>query len=384
MTLNLGYLAQQLVMLLGSGLAAACGWLCLRWLRRRGLWRAPLAWSLLLELPLFAGVLFSAGGYVAQRGWLDALLPGRVLPLFIGVALAFYWLAVWWPLRVWLCWRQLAGQRFGRLVRTAAILGPALALHATCVEPLLLEAERVTLRAADVRGGEVRVAHLSDLQLVDFGPREAAVITAVNAFRPHLVVMTGDYITASGGEATAIAAARRVLGALQPSHGLFATTSDSDDEAQRRQIFAGLPVRYLVNRSEAVAVAGTMVRVCGVFHPYPQWHLLRRHTAPAELTLVACHTPDLADDARLELPAADFFLCGHTHGGQLQVPFFGPLVTLTRRTPRAVAAGGVFPRPDGMTVVLSRGIGMEGQYAPRFRLNCRPHLFLLTFQTDKP
>ena len=78
---------------------------------------------------------------------------------------------------------------------------------------------------------------------------------------------------------------------------------------------------------------------------------------------------------------ADLYLCGHTHGGQVQVPFFGPLVTMTS-APRHVAAGGVFETSTGMSLALSRGVGMEGDYAPRFRFNCRPHVFLLTLRGE--
>jgi len=33
-----------------------------------------------------------------------------------------------------------------------------------------------------------------------------------------------------------------------------------------------------------------------------------------------------------------------------------------------------------MTMLLSRGVGMEAEYSPRFRLNCRPHVFLVTLR----
>jgi predicted MPP superfamily phosphohydrolase len=102
-----------------------------------------------------------------------------------------------------------------------------------------------------------------------------------------------------------------------------------------------------------------------------------------ELFLVACHTPDHADEVGRRVPEADLYLCGHTHGGQVQVPFFGPLVTMCE-SPRHVAAGGVFATSTGLPLLLSRGVGMEGDYAPRFRFHCRPHVFLLTLRGAEP
>ena len=63
------------------------------------------------------------------------------------------------------------------------------------------------------------------------------------------------------------------------------------------------------------------------------------------------------------------------------MPFFGPIATMCD-APRHVAAGGVFETSTGMPLLLSRGVGMEGDYAPRFRFWCRPHVFLLTLRGE--
>ncbi|HBP17764.1 MAG TPA: hypothetical protein DEA08_08220 [Planctomycetes bacterium] len=83
------------------------------------------------------------------------------------------------------------------------------------------------------------------------------------------------------------------------------------------------------------------------------------------------HAPDVA----LTGPDADLILAGHTHGGQVQLPFFGPLLTLSR-VPRGWAAGRT-ELPGGGTLIVSRGIGMERDDAPRLRFLCRPELVVL-------
>src|SRR5262249_9187620 len=157
-----------------------------------------------------------------------------------------------------------------------------------------------------------RLVHISDLQTIDVGFPERRLIEEGAAFRPHLVVLTGDYVHATLGEATAIEAARAVVSRLHPTHGIYATTSDSTTEVQARKIFAGLDVHYLVNRSVVVDVEGTPVRIGGVHHMVPRWDLVRKGIHDDELLFVGCHTPDLADDCVSRLPEADLFLCGHT------------------------------------------------------------------------
>jgi predicted MPP superfamily phosphohydrolase len=72
-------------------------------------------------------------------------------------------------------------------------------------------------------------------------------------------------------------------------------------------------------------------------------------------------------------------VAGHTHGGQVQIPFFGPPITLSR-VPRSVAAGG-FHSLDGRAIYVSRGIGNERGWAPRVRFLAPPEVSLLTLES---
>ena len=89
--------------------------------------------------------------------------------------------------------------------------------------------------------------------------------------------------------------------------------------------------------------------------------------------VVLSHTPAVVLEAsRRGLEAV---LAGHTHGGQVRLPFFGPPITLSR-VPRAVAAGGLHEL-DGRRIYVSRGIGWEHGHAPRVRFLCPPEVTLL-------
>jgi predicted MPP superfamily phosphohydrolase len=88
--------------------------------------------------------------------------------------------------------------------------------------------------------------------------------------------------------------------------------------------------------------------------------------------IVLGHAPDFA----LGSVPADLLVAGHTHGGQVQLPFIGPLVTLSH-VPRAWAAGGLTRLDDDRFLVVSRGIGMERDLAPRLRFLCQPQLVVI-------
>lgn len=90
--------------------------------------------------------------------------------------------------------------------------------------------------------------------------------------------------------------------------------------------------------------------------------------------IVLAHFPDIA----LTNVKADLIVAGHTHGGQVRIPFLGPVITLSA-IPRAWAAG-LTRLPNGNLLYVSRGIGMEGGWVPRVRFNCRPELAVIDLE----
>lgn len=87
--------------------------------------------------------------------------------------------------------------------------------------------------------------------------------------------------------------------------------------------------------------------------------------------IVFGHSPNFA----LGNVDADLLIAGHTHGGQIRLPIFGAIITMSS-VPNAWAAGAT-NLGDGRTLVVSRGIGMERGKAPRLRFLCRPEVVIV-------
>ena len=73
---------------------------------------------------------------------------------------------------------------------------------------------------------------------------------------------------------------------------------------------------------------------------------------------------------------ADLLLAGHTHGGQVQIPFRGPIVTASEDLPKNWATGKTI-MPNGATLIVSHGTGLERGIAPRIRFWCRPDIWVI-------
>ena len=373
MTTNWAYLYQQLIVLVISGALTA---VVLTVFGVLGFGSRSRWWRLCLEYPVIAAGLFVLGIRAGHLS-LPPVIPTSLFPWTVGVGLAFYWMAVWWPLRVWRRRDELYSSRGGQMTLALAVISVLGAGYAVFIEPRALEIEERTLLFDELGEREVRIAHISDTQLIGLGPREKALVDAVNDFRPHMIIFSGDYIAGTQDEEVAIEAMRWILSRLRSSHGMFGVNSDSDNERQRGLMFEGMPFTYLLNKSVTLDVEGVRFRIGGLNHTLPRWSRMTRGSSPEEMFIVTCHLPDHAEETGRQAPDVDLYLCGHTHGGQVQVPFFGPPVTMST-VDRHIAAGGIFKTSTGMTMALSRGVGMEGDYAPRFRFNCPPHVFLLT------
>lgn len=266
-----------------------------------------------------------------------------------------------------------SGRRFKVLRAFYALSACALlliAVDAFLVEPHALQVREVTLKSSKLRKPLV-IGIVSDIQTDHVSDYERQVFTKLMAAHPDLVLLPGDFVQAmSPARSKEIKALNNLFRDVQlggPS-GAYAVRGNVDDNAWP-EIFSGLPV-HAFTTSDSV-VARDDVRVYGLsFDDSFDDHL--KLSAPSDkFSIVFGHGPDFS----LGDVHADLLVAGHTHGGQVQVPFMGPPLTFTR-VPNTWAAGGVFDVRPGTRLILTRGAGMERFNAPRMRFFCRPEIVI--------
>jgi predicted MPP superfamily phosphohydrolase len=294
---------------------------------------------------------------------------------FASVALGFYAAAIWVP-ALWLV-RLMRARKLDAAIASLSLVAIALGQYALWIEPDRLVTSTYTLEFPRWPRGEapLRVVHISDLQTVGACAREREAAQLVNAMRPDLIVFTGDYVAGPFFDAEpGIAAARAFLAELaRPRYGIVCVAGHSEPERVRERVFAGLDVRYLRNEMlELELDGGRKLRLFGARTQGCDLTPLERRVEPGLVTLVASHEPDLSWE--LEGRGVDLHLAGHTHGGQIALPFLGPpmlLSELPRRFARGLHAFG-----DHL-IHVNPGVGMEGNHAPRIRFLCPPEVDLL-------
>ncbi len=221
----------------------------------------------------------------------------------------------------------------------------------------------------------LRVAQVSDLHLERATRREAALMAALEREAPDLIVLTGDYLNlAFLDDPQTVEEAREIFGRLQAPYGVYAVSGNVDRPEQMRALFDGLSIAVLEDEGRRVGPL-YLVGVSDRGRERDREVLrnllqVAREDAPVVLLY---HSPDLIETASEHGVA--LYLAGHTHGGQVRLPIYGALVTLSAYGKRYEA--GLY-RVGPTTLYVSRGIGMEGfWFTPRIRLFCPPELVIL-------
>ena len=257
------------------------------------------------------------------------------------------------------------------------------ATYACWVEPARLGVTCHTIRSPRLIGcPPLRLLHLSDLHVERLTARDERLLRIVEELVPDIIVVTGDYLNISYTfDATAQRQARELLGRLQAPEGVYAISgSPSVDYPEiLAQLMDGLDVTWLRDEVTQLDWHGCHLRIAGIectedaaTDGRKLERVLKGGTSDA-FTILLYHTPDIMPAAAMA--GVDLFLAGHTHGGQLRLPFYGAIVTASVYGKRYEMGA----YREGRTVLyVSRGIGLEGKGLPRARFLSPPELTLFT------
>jgi predicted MPP superfamily phosphohydrolase len=253
-----------------------------------------------------------------------------------------------------------------------AVVLVAIAVDAFVIEPTSLTVRRLTVQSAKLTR-PLRAVVLADLQFDRFDEHTRSALRLAMAERPDVLLLPGDY--AQLPNARGAAALRREANAFLRSIrfgaplGIFVVEGNVEWEPGWEALFEGLDAQLFTAQRRVetgeLVVTGMGLRESGspslTIASEPRFHI------------AIGHAPDFAlGDVR-----ADLLVAGHTHGGQVQLPIVGPLMTLSA-VPREWAAGNREVRlSDGRTLVVSRGVGLERGAAPRLRFRCKPEVVVI-------
>jgi uncharacterized protein len=264
-----------------------------------------------------------------------------------------------------------------RIAAAALLAGTGLLAYATLVEPrwLQLRRSRVHVRRLPPVLEGLRIGLLTDLHAGGWTPRSVVdrSVRLLMEQAPDLIAVTGDLMDDRNRD---FAGVFRVLDALSAPLGVYAVPGNHDHivgiEAWRRALAEHTSIRDLTNDHVVIDCRGARFCVAGVDDFYHGKPLLELPSPrDRDFTLLLAHSPDQAERVRRAADAIDLTIGGHTHGGQVRLPFLGAIRS-SSHNPDLYDEG--LRRRPWTQVYTSRGVGTV--HLP-VRFLARPEVALL-------
>lgn len=270
--------------------------------------------------------------------------------------------------------------------------------YSTKIEPTNLDITQVELTLAhlDPQFDGFRMAQLSDFHMGSWMSRERLIeiVETLNDQQPDLVALTGDYFTGTypdrrrRGEGDSFNTTRTNPHADDLEVGLslinaptVAVLGNHDHRGWPnllREIFGRTGIIDLSNTVHTLEREGVFLHMAGVDDikmGQDRLDVVLDQLPSDGTAILLAHEPDFAD-ATVRTGRFDLQISGHSHGGQVILPFIGPLVLpeLGQKYPLGLY------QLDGMYQYTNRGVGMS---EPAVRFNCRPELTVFTLRSPQ-
>lgn len=218
-----------------------------------------------------------------------------------------------------------------------------------------------------------QLLHLSDLHIDGIQGLTETVIDVVSEMAPDLCVMTGDYrFDIEGSCERAHAGMRAIVGCVSAKCDIVGILGNHDS-SEMAYALEDMGVRVLINDAAEIEREDDSISIIGVDDPYDyKCDDLECALAPVptdRFKILLAHAPELYDEAAEK--GVHLYLCGHTHAGQVRIPWIGPVIR-NSVCPRSYSHG--HWRHKGMHGYTSAGIGCS--MLP-VRFNCPPEIVLV-------
>jgi uncharacterized protein len=244
------------------------------------------------------------------------------------------------------------------------------------VEPVWIEVVQVPLTlphlAPALEG--YRIVQITDIHSDGWmdADRITQITQQVNAQKPDLIALTGDYVTKN---AEKYSPALKSLSALSAPDGVVAILGNHDEGTNPQlitEVLTNSNIQVLKNQIITLDRKGGLLNIAGLGDAWSgedDMDLVLQQLPGMGASIMLAHEPDVADRTA-ETKKFDLQLSGHSHGGQVSLPFM-KLVTPPMGHKYPI---GQYQIGD-LIQYTSRGVGTSGI---RARFNCRPEITVIT------
>lgn len=270
-------------------------------------------------------------------------------------------------------------------VAIGVLLGCVLVLLIGCIISVIISYHALITTEYSVSSAKVsdniKVAVLTDLHCSEFGECNEKLIQKVMVQSPDLIFTVGDIVNDDTENFSFLEPFYTALSEIAPVYSSLGNHETANPKLDEIKEILGKHSTLLDNKYTEININGTDIRLGGLMGYHPDNEELNAFVADFadtdKFTLLLSHCPEYyiwgVDEVKVDL-----IVSGHTHGGQVILPFFGGVFAPEQ---------GFFPYYDygvfheeNATIVISRGLGSSKQPSPRF--NNPPEIVSLTLTSE--
>ena len=255
-------------------------------------------------------------------------------------------------------------------------LRPAIAIFALLAiilgaDALFIEPFRIKITHYDIQGGvaaPLKIAHITDLHTRSMGRRERQLLATLAVEKPDVIVITGDTLGNTEGN---YENARVLYEQFHAPLGVWFVRGNWENKwplRHEKSYYRDVGVRFLLNSSEELRPDVWMIGLDDPYTGTAKFETAMEGVPAAAYKILLFHSPAFFDRV-----AGDVNLCltGHTHGGQVRIPFIRPF-WLPKGCGRFLEG---WYQEAGSSMYVSRGLGTS---VLPIRFLCRPEITFIT------
>ncbi len=228
---------------------------------------------------------------------------------------------------------------------------------------------------------DINVVIIADLHDSSFGKENQRLLEKVSRCQPDLILTVGDMVSNYTEDYSYLITLYSGLSEIAPTYCSLGNHEQSHPDSEKIKEILGSHANLLHNEYIEITVKGTDIRIGGLMDYHPDKDdlnaFIRDFADTDKFTLLLSHCPEYyiwgVDEVKIDL-----MVSGHTHGGQVILPFAGGAF--------APEQGwwpyfdyGIF-HEENATLVITRGLGSSKQRVPRF--NNPPEIISLTLSPE--
>lgn len=251
------------------------------------------------------------------------------------------------------------------------------------IEPNLIKVSNCKININDLPNypSNFTIVHISDLHLVNLEKKDLFCINKINEINPDLIVITGDLI----GNVHGINSTLAFINSLKSKHGIYGVFGNEEYQSlyyHHIETLVNSNVTILRNEYTKINLKNNQkLYIIGIDDPVFKRDNLEKsiHNLPDEgFKILLTHSPEITKIYPIDkLNIFNLILSGHVHGGQVRIPFLGPLV-IPFGCERKYNSG--LHKIGKASLLVNRGVGT----CPlTVRFFCRPEIYVIKLHKNK-